>query len=77
MDADCPVCRDEIARLKEENASLRRTALALGNLAERLDLALKEERGLNQPAQQQLAVAGGERAQRAAPADRPGRPGRG
>ena len=42
--ADCSHCREELARLTEENAALRRAALAFGGLAERLNLALQEER---------------------------------
>lgn len=42
--ADCSHCNEELARLTEENAALRRAALAFGGLAERLNLALQEER---------------------------------
>jgi hypothetical protein len=56
--ADCAQCQDEIARLREENASLRRMALALGSLAERLNVALREERRPNYPARQELTAAG-------------------
>ena len=42
--ADCSHCSEELARLTEENAALRRAALAFGGLAERLNLALQEER---------------------------------
>ena len=35
----------EIAQLREENALLRRAALAFGSLAERLNEALQAERG--------------------------------
>ena len=48
MADDCPHCREELARLTEENAALRRAALAFGSLAERLNLALQEERRLRQ-----------------------------
>ena len=48
MADDCSHCREEIARLAEENAALRRAALAFGGLAERLNLALQEERRLRQ-----------------------------
>src|SRR5436190_8592040 len=48
MADDCPHCREELARLTEENAALRRAALAFGSLAERLNLALQEERQLRQ-----------------------------
>ena len=48
MADDCPHCREELARLTEENAALRRAALAFGGLAERLNLALQEERRLRQ-----------------------------
>jgi anti-sigma factor RsiW len=44
MADDCSRCREELARLTEENAALRRAALAFGSLAERLNLALQEER---------------------------------
>lgn len=42
--ADCSHCSEELARLTEENVALRRAALAFGGLAERLNLALQEER---------------------------------
>jgi len=48
MADDCSRCREELARLTEENAALRRAALAFGSLAERLNLALQEERKLRQ-----------------------------
>jgi len=51
MADDCSHCREELARLTEENAALRRAALAFGSLAERLNLALQEERRLRQRAQ--------------------------
>lgn len=51
MSDDCSRCREELARLTEENAALRRAALAFGGLAERLNLALQEERRLRQRAQ--------------------------
>lgn len=44
MADDCSHCREKLARLTEENAALRRAALAFGGLAERLNLALLEER---------------------------------
>ena len=44
MADECSHCREELARLTEENAALRRSALAFGGLAERLSVALKEER---------------------------------
>lgn len=50
MADDCSRCREELARLAEENAALRRAALAFGSLAERLNLALQEERRLRQRA---------------------------
>lgn len=50
MTDDCSRCREELARLTEENAALRRAALAFGSLAERLNLALQEERRLPQRA---------------------------
>ena len=40
----CHCCSEELARLREENALLRRAADTFGQLAERLDVALKEER---------------------------------
>jgi hypothetical protein len=43
-DECCSRCREEVARLTEENATLRRSALAFGGLAERLSVALQEER---------------------------------
>jgi hypothetical protein len=48
MADDCSHCREELARLTEENAALRRAALAFGGLAERLNLALQEERRARQ-----------------------------
>ena len=51
MADDCSHCREELARLTEENAALRRAALAFGGLAERLNLALQEERRLRLRAQ--------------------------
>ena len=48
MADDCSRCREELARLTEENAALRRAALAFGGLAERLNLALQEERRARQ-----------------------------
>jgi hypothetical protein len=50
MADDCSRCREELARLTEENVALRRAALAFGSLAERLNLALQEERRLRQRA---------------------------
>ena len=50
MADECSRCREELDRLTEENASLRRAALAFGSLAERLNLALQEERRLRQRA---------------------------
>lgn len=50
MADDCSRCREELARLNEENAALRRAALAFGSLAERLNVALKEERTSRQHA---------------------------
>jgi hypothetical protein len=44
----CSHCREELARLTEENAALRRAALAFGGLAERLNVALQEERRARQ-----------------------------
>jgi hypothetical protein len=48
MADDCSHCREKLARLTEENAALRRAALAFGSLAERLNLALQEERRAGQ-----------------------------
>jgi hypothetical protein len=48
MADDCSHCREKLARLTEENAALRRAALAFGGLAERLNLALQEERRTRQ-----------------------------
>jgi hypothetical protein len=48
MGDDCLHCREKLARLTEENAALRRAALAFGGLAERLNLALQEERRARQ-----------------------------
>lgn len=50
MADDCSRCREELARLTEENTALRRAALAFGSLAERLNVALQEERRLRQRA---------------------------
>lgn len=62
MAAYCSTCCEELSRLNEENEGLRRTALALGSIAERLNVALREERRLNRAAQQELAAAGRDRA---------------
>jgi hypothetical protein len=48
MADECSHCREELARLNEENAALRRAALAFGSLAERLNAALQEERRVRQ-----------------------------
>ena len=48
MADECSHCREEIARLNEENAALRRAALAFGSLAERLNATLQEERRARQ-----------------------------
>ena len=40
--------REELARLTEENVALRGAALAFGSLAERLNVALREERRARQ-----------------------------
>ena len=37
-------CRERIAELEEENQELRRSALRFGELAERLNVQLREER---------------------------------
>jgi len=57
MADDCSRCREELARLTEENVALRRAALAFGSLAERLNLALQEERRLRQRAPSAREVA--------------------
>jgi hypothetical protein len=44
MADECSHCREELARLNEENAALRRAAIAFGSLAERLNTTLQEER---------------------------------
>lgn len=48
MADECPRCREELARLNEENAALRRAAIAFGSLAERLNATLQEERRARQ-----------------------------
>ena len=48
MADDCSHCREKLARLTEENAALRRAALAFGGLAERLNVALQDERRARQ-----------------------------
>ena len=48
MADECSHCREELARLHEENAALRRAAMAFGSLAERLNTALLEERRARQ-----------------------------
>jgi hypothetical protein len=48
MADECSHCREELVRLTEENAALRRSALAFGGLAERLSVALQEERRAGQ-----------------------------
>ena len=49
MADECSHCREELARLHEENAALRRAAIAFGSLAERLNATLQEERRSHQP----------------------------
>ena len=49
MADECSHCREELARLNEENAALRRAAIAFGSLAERLNATLQEERRGHQP----------------------------
>ena len=44
MADECSHCREELARLTEENAALRRAAITFGSLAERLNAVLQEER---------------------------------
>jgi hypothetical protein len=44
MADECSRCREELARLTEENVALRRAAMAFGSLAERLNVSLQEER---------------------------------
>lgn len=51
MAEECSHCREELARLAEENASLRRAAIAFGSLAERLNASLQEERRARQQRQ--------------------------
>jgi hypothetical protein len=48
MADECSHCREELARLNEENAALRRAAIAFGSLAERLNATLQEERRARQ-----------------------------
>jgi hypothetical protein len=48
MADECSHCREELARLREENAALRRAAMAFGSLAERLNATLREERRIRQ-----------------------------
>jgi hypothetical protein len=48
MADECSHCREELARLNEENAALRRAAIAFGSLAERLNATLQEERRTRQ-----------------------------
>jgi hypothetical protein len=49
MADECSHCREELARLQEENTALRRAAMAFGSLAERLNATLQEERRRHQP----------------------------
>ena len=44
MADECSRCREELARLTEENLALRRAAITFGSLAERLNVSLQEER---------------------------------
>jgi len=48
MANECSRCREELARLTEENAALRRAAMTFGGLAERLNVSLQEERRARQ-----------------------------
>lgn len=48
MADECSHCREELARLTEENMALRRAAIAFGSLAERLNISLQEERRARQ-----------------------------
>ena len=48
MADECSRCREELARLTEENMALRRAAIAFGSLAERLNVSLQEERRVRQ-----------------------------
>ncbi len=48
MADECSHCREELARLTEENAALRRAAITFGSLAERLNVSLQEERRARQ-----------------------------
>jgi hypothetical protein len=48
MADECSRCREELARLTEENVALRRAAITFGSLAERLNVSLQEERRARQ-----------------------------
>jgi len=48
MPDECLRCREELARLTEENVALRRAAMTFGSLAERLNISLQEERRARQ-----------------------------
>lgn len=48
MADECSRCREELARLTEENLALRRAAMTFGSLAERLNVSLQEERRTRQ-----------------------------
>ena len=48
MADECSRCREELARLTEENVALRRAAMTFGGLAERLNVSLQEERRARQ-----------------------------
>jgi len=48
MADECSHCREELARLTEENMALRRAAITFGSLAERLNVSLQEERRARQ-----------------------------
>ena len=48
MADECSRCREELARLVEENVALRRAAMTFGSLAERLNVSLQEERRARQ-----------------------------
>ena len=48
MADECSRCREELARLTEENLALRRAAITFGSLAERLNVLLQEERRARQ-----------------------------
>jgi hypothetical protein len=48
MDEGCTEYQMELSRLADENAALRNAALAFGELAERLNRALQQERQIRE-----------------------------